>query len=75
MTDIFQLTMPTVPTLLRAETKIGQSPSIEHTLDIIFDMKGSAPASDLILAALHHIAYLRNDEVLTEVVNELDAIF
>lgn len=72
MTDVFELEMPTLSKMIRAETEIGQKQGINGVLEAMKWLQGKAPDADLILAALRQIAAIRRDAELVSVIDRID---
>lgn len=72
MNNVFELEMPTLSQMLRAESEIGQQQTIKTVLEEARRMQGRVPDADLILAALRQIALIQHDTTLAAIVARLD---
>lgn len=72
MNDVFELEMPTLSQMIRAETAIGQEQGVKGVMDAMKWLQGKAPDADLILAALRQIAAIRRDAELMDVIDQID---
>lgn len=72
MNDVFELEMPTLSQMIRAETEIGQKHRVSDVLEAMKWLHGKAPDADLILAAMRQIAAIRRDAELLDVIDQID---
>lgn len=72
MTDVFELEMPTLSQMIRAETEIGQKQGINGVLEAMKWLQGKAPDADLVLAVLRQIAAIRCDAELVAILDRID---